>query len=71
MAPRLLTLADAADYLGMIPGRLRRLVTKHCVPHVMLPDGEPRFDAADLDVWVREHRQCVPPDAGEPAEATP
>jgi len=52
----LLTDGEAADLLRMLRTRLVRLAKQGRVPHVLLPDGELRFDRADLLVWIQEHK---------------
>lgn len=48
----LLTAHEAAHALRILPARLKRMAKSGDVPVVMLPDGEPRFDPADLREWV-------------------
>lgn len=54
--PRLLTISEAADYLGFNERHLRRLVNERRITHVkdvkLL-----RFDVRDLDTWIRLHRR--------------
>jgi hypothetical protein len=52
----LMSVKEAAAFLGMIPSRVVRLANKSQVPCVRLPDGEPRFIKEDLYEWIREHR---------------
>lgn len=52
----LMSVKEAAAFLGMIPARVVRLANKNQIPCVRLPDGEPRFIKEDLCDWVREHR---------------
>lgn len=54
---RILTDAEAARLLKMPRSRLARLAKTGVVPSVHLPDGEPRFIAADLWEWVQRHKQ--------------
>lgn len=56
---RLLSVHEAADRLCMLPARLGRLAKALAVPHIVLPDGEIRFDPGDLDDWVELHKQCA------------
>ena len=53
----LLTDSEAADKLRMLPARLGRLARAGKIPCVILPDGELRFDDADLDKWIDQHKQ--------------
>lgn len=43
---------EAAELLSMLPPRLKRMAKRGEVPAVILPDGEIRFDPADLRDWV-------------------
>lgn len=65
----LLNDSEAAERLRMLPGRLVRLARKGLVPHVLLPDGELRFDPRDLDAWVEAHKRPAPADH-QPSPAT-
>ena len=57
-AQRLLTISEAADYLGFNERHLRRLVNERRITHVkdvkLL-----RFDVRDLDSWIEAHRREV------------
>ncbi len=55
----LLTDGEAADLLRMIRTRLVRLAKQGKVPHVLLPDGEVRFDRSERSAWVHEHKQAT------------
>jgi glutathione S-transferase len=50
--PHLLTVHDVALWLSMPPGRVLRLVRAGQIPHLVLPDGEPMFEAAALAQWA-------------------
>ena len=54
---RLLTDAEAARLLRMLLARIKRLAKKNLIPHVALPDGELRFDEADLREWIDAHKR--------------
>jgi len=55
---RLLTVSEAADYLGFNERHLRRMVNERRITHVkdvkLL-----RFDVRDLDAWIEAHRRPV------------
>lgn len=59
MTDTLLTTAEAAQLLRMLPARLVRFAKVGKVPTVLLPDGELRFDAADLRLWIEQHKRPV------------
>lgn len=69
MCDTLLTTAEAAQVLRMLPARLARLAKAGKLPTVMLPDGEIRFDRGDLRIWIDQHKQRV--DAIATAESAP
>lgn len=52
----LLTYKDAADLLGLRPGTLYAMVSRHQIPHVRLGKRLVRFDAAELNQWLNERR---------------
>lgn len=52
----LLTVFEAAEYLAVLPARLKRWAKAGQVPCLILPDGDVRFAVADLESWVREQR---------------
>lgn len=53
----LLTSKQAGVMLSMPACRVKRLAKRGHIPHVSLPDGEFRFDSADLRIWVELHKQ--------------
>lgn len=57
----LITTGEAADYLGVPIGTLRRWAKKGSVPYVVLPSGRLRFDKADLDAAVRRVETVTEP----------
>jgi len=64
MSPKpLLDIYDATALLNLTTRRIHALVRSGKLPHVALPDGEVRFDEADLLVWISQHKQ---PGAKEP-----
>jgi hypothetical protein len=58
-ATTLLTDGEAATLLRMLPTRLAKLARAGGVPHVLLPDGELRFDRADLERWIADHKRAA------------
>ena len=61
---RLLT-DNAIDKILRYPsGRFRRLARKGLIPHVVLPEGELRFDPVEIEKWLRK----IAVD-GQPSEA--
>jgi excisionase family DNA binding protein len=58
MTPRhLMTVAEAADYLGLSPKALRRRVERRAVPFTRLGPRTIRFHQFTLDVWMRESQR--------------
>ena len=55
----LLTDSETADYLRLTTRQVVRLAKRGDVPSVNLPDGELRFDAADLHQWVESLKRPV------------
>jgi excisionase family DNA binding protein len=49
----LLTVKEAATYLGMTEAALRRSAQRDVVPSTKLPTGRVRFERAALDAWAR------------------
>ena len=54
-----LTNHEAGALLRMIPARVLRLAKAGEISHVMLPDGELRFDECDLWQWVESRKQAT------------
>ena len=54
---QLLTCGEAATRLRMLRCRVNRLAKSGEIPHILLPDGEIRFDAADLADWISRHKR--------------
>jgi hypothetical protein len=65
---RLLTDGEAARLLRMIRMRLNRLAKAGKIPCVMLPDGDMRYDEADLWRWIDSRKHGVPAVPPEPAK---
>jgi excisionase family DNA binding protein len=58
LVPRLLTLEQAATYLGMTKDALKAKVHMGKIPTVGL-DGKLRFDKLDLDRIIQEHKRVA------------
>ena len=56
MTTHLLSDDEAAKVLRMLPSRLKRLAKAGQVPHILLPDGELRFEFTELAEWIARHR---------------
>jgi hypothetical protein len=56
-ATTLLDANDAAGILLLSARRVRALVRNNQLPHVVLPDGEIRFDPTDLGAWIESHKR--------------
>lgn len=54
---RLLTDGEAAELLAVPVRRLRQMADDNRIPHVRLPGGDLRFDAADLARWIQSRKQ--------------
>lgn len=54
--PRLLSIDERADHLGVTPRHVRRLVAEKRVPYVKWRRFI-RFDPADIAVWLDDARQ--------------
>lgn len=55
IAPRLLTVADAARYLGRTEKSIRHLVQRRKLASIR-GDGRVMFDRVDLDAWIKRNR---------------
>jgi excisionase family DNA binding protein len=60
MTVRLLSYVDAAAYLSLPVGTLRSLVCRRQIPHVRITARLVKFDPADLDAWIDQHRVPSP-----------
>lgn len=58
MAPRLLSLKQAATYLGLTPDALKAKVHMGRIPTVDL-DNKLRFDKLDLDRMIDENKKIA------------
>lgn len=56
LTKRVLTLAEAAEYIGLTEAALRHKVAARQIPYVSI-DRKTRFDVRDLDRWIDEHRR--------------
>jgi excisionase family DNA binding protein len=56
--PPLLTIDQLADRLGTTVRHVRRLVADRRVPFVKV-GGLVRFDPADIDAWIDDHRRTT------------
>lgn len=55
MERQMLTIAEAAQYLGTTPRHLRRLVSDHSLSYYKL-GGRIRFSDVELDAWLDARR---------------
>ena len=53
---RLLTIAEAAGYLGIKKKTLYGMTSQRRIPYVKIDGKLLRFDQAELDAWVEEHK---------------
>jgi excisionase family DNA binding protein len=58
VAPRLMSLEQAASYLGMTVDALRYKATTRQIQGVKA-DKKWRFDKIDLDRWIEDHKQPI------------
>ena len=58
---RLLRTKEAAEYLGLSPWKLRRLIQGGQLPVVQDVDGSPfLLDVRDLDGYIDRNKRCSP-----------
>lgn len=55
LVPRLLSVADAARYLGRTEKSIRHLVQRRKLSSIR-GDGRVMFDRGDLDAWIQRNR---------------
>jgi excisionase family DNA binding protein len=55
--PRLLTVDQAATYIGRSKDAVQHMVSSGKVPTIRT-DRRVFIDVEDLDRWIREHKQC-------------
>jgi excisionase family DNA binding protein len=56
--PRLLTVDQAAVYIGRSKDAVQHMVSSGKVPTIRA-DRRVFIDVEDLDRWIREHKQCL------------
>lgn len=54
--PKLLTVAEVAELLGMTEGAVRNLVYRRQIPHLRVGGRRVRFDAAEIADWLAAQR---------------
>ena len=52
--PRYMGMEEAAEYMSLPVGQLRKLVQAKRIPHLR-PTRRIIFDRQDIDVWMRRH----------------
>ena len=70
--PRLMSVGDAAAYLGVSPASLRKWSNSGLVPTYRTPGGQRRYSVEDLDSFkrsMREPTRGTGPEARDPSEA--
>lgn len=61
LAKRLLRTREAAQYLSILPWKLRRLIQDGLLPVVQQNEGAAwRVDVRDLDAFVERHKRTEP-----------
>ncbi len=53
--PRLLSVKEAAAYIGRSPTAVRELIWKGDLP-IVRPDRRIHLDRNDLDAWINQHK---------------
>ena len=56
---KLLTQSEAAEFLQLTPRQVLRLANRGELPRVVFPNGEIRFDPADLSRFVESLKRPV------------
>jgi excisionase family DNA binding protein len=64
--PRLMSVGEAAAYLGVSPASLRKWSNSGLVPTYRTPGGQRRYSVEDLDSFMRSMRE--PGRGGTPTE---
>ena len=64
-SPLLIDAHEAGRLLDMPPARVTRLAKRGELPSVVLPDGEYRYLASDLEKWIKEFRRPATVQTGE------
>jgi hypothetical protein len=65
MHNKLLTPDELDHRLGYRRGRSARLASRGLIPHLVLPDGEIRFDEATIEAWLWKNCASVAPSKDE------
>ena len=55
--PRLMSVSEAAAYLGVSPASLRKWSNSGLVPTYRTPGGQRRYSVEDLDAFMRSMRE--------------
>ena len=63
--PRLMSVGEAAAYLGVSPASLRKWSNSGLVPTYRTPGGQRRYSVEDLDAFMRSMRE---PRGGGPSD---
>ncbi len=67
--PRLMSVGEAAAYLGVSPASLRKWSNSGLVPTYRTPGGQRRYSVEDLDEFIRSMRE--PRGVGAPQRPAP
>lgn len=60
MMPRLLTLKQAAQYLGLTVWAMRERIWAGQIPVVQFPDGRKQYvDRQDLDIFIEKNKRVI------------
>ena len=55
---KIITLNEAASFLGFSPGYLRKIMKKEGIPHLQVkPGGKIQFVREDLEDWVNRNKK--------------
>lgn len=52
-----LSVSDVAKWLGVSVGTIRRWCDQGLIPYYKLPSGQRRFNAQEVDAWVRDRQR--------------
>jgi len=71
--PRLMSVGEAAAYLGVSAASLRKWSNSGLVPTYRTPGGQRRYSVEDLDSFMRSMREprrgSAPPEKSSPSES--
>jgi excisionase family DNA binding protein len=56
LSPRLLTVDEVAEYLGLSSQSVRHMVYRRQLPFIRLGAKRIRFDVAEIDAWISSQR---------------